>query len=74
MADGDMLDILVVGGGMCGILAGSRFAAENWSFRIIERASNFGGVWDYRANAYSHLQVRLAHSRKSLDWSRRPVL
>lgn len=51
------VDILIVGGGVCGVLAGRRFAQEGFSYRIIEKNDNFGGVWAYRANDYSHLQV-----------------
>ena len=54
MAD---VDVLIVGGGICGVLAGRRFAQEGLSYKIIERNGDYGGVWAYRANDYSHLQV-----------------
>ena len=51
------VDILIVGGGVCGVLAGRRFAHEGFSYKILEKNDDFGGVWAYRANDYSHLQV-----------------
>ena len=51
------VDVLVVGGGVCGVLAGRRFAREGWTYKIIEKNTDYGGVWAYRANNYSHLQV-----------------
>lgn len=51
------VDIVVVGGGVCGVLAARRFAQEGFTYKIIERNNDYGGVWAYRANEYSHLQV-----------------
>lgn len=50
-------DVVIIGGGVCGVLAGRRFAKEGFTYKIIEKAADFGGVWHYRANDYSHLQV-----------------
>lgn len=53
------IDVLIIGGGVCGVLAGARFAREGFSYKIIEKNHDYGGVWAYRANGYSHLQVSL---------------
>ena len=49
--------VVVVGGGICGVLAAQRLAQENIDFIIVERGNGFGGNWLVRANSYSHLQV-----------------
>ena len=62
-------DITIVGGGVCGVLAGQRFAREGFTYRILEKASDYGGVWAYRANSYSHLQVKISFARQCKDMS-----
>lgn len=52
-------DVTIIGGGVCGVLAGQRSAQEGWTYKIVEKAEDFGGVWAYRANSYSHLQVQV---------------
>jgi cation diffusion facilitator CzcD-associated flavoprotein CzcO len=40
------LDVLILGGGMCGLLIGSRLRQAGIdNIKIIERASDFGGTW-----------------------------
>ena len=53
----ESVDVLVVGGGICGVLAGQRCAAKGLSFRIVDRGTDFGGTWVSLANAHSQLQV-----------------
>lgn len=49
--------VVIVGGGICGVLAAQRLSQENIDFLIVERSDSFGGNWVVRANSYSHLQV-----------------
>jgi cation diffusion facilitator CzcD-associated flavoprotein CzcO len=49
--------VLVVGGGVCGVLAGQRCAAKGMSFRLVDAGEDFGGVWRTLANTHSQLQV-----------------
>ncbi len=60
--------VTVVGGGVCGVLAAQRFGKENLSYKIIEKGEDYGGVWAYRANDYSHLQVTLPHMQQASQW------
>ena len=57
MAMNDYVCVLIVGGGICGVLAGQRCAAKGLTFRIIDQANDFGGTWVSLANAHSQLQV-----------------
>ena len=52
------VDILIVGGGLCGVLAAHRCDENALSYCLIERQSDFGGVWASLANEHSHLQVK----------------
>ena len=62
--------VAIIGGGICGVMAGARCVRDGLSFVILERGSCYGGNWFVRANSYSHLQVyELALSR--LCWSLR---
>ena len=54
------VDVLIVGGGLCGVLAAHRCGANALSYCVIERQSDFGGVWASLANEHSHLQVKPA--------------
>ena len=58
-ADEINLDVLIYGGGLCGALAGHRCVVEGLTYYIIEKESDFGGVWHTLANEHSHLQVLL---------------
>ena len=51
-------DVVVVGGGVCGVLAAQKLGEEGLTYKVVERLEDFGGVWTYRANSYSHLQAR----------------
>ncbi len=51
------VDVLIVGGGVCGVLAAHRCNEKSLSYCLIERQSDFGGVWASLANEHSHLQV-----------------
>ncbi len=52
------VDVLIVGGGLCGVLAAHRCDENSLSYCLIERQSDFGGVWASLANEHSHLQVK----------------
>ena len=52
------VDVAILGAGISGVLAAQQALNDGLSFRIIDRCQDFGGVWDFRANSYSHLQVR----------------
>ena len=57
MAVTESVSVLIVGGGICGVLAGQRCAARGLSFRIFDQGPDFGGTWVSLANAHSQLQV-----------------
>ena len=57
MAVTESVSVLIVGGGICGVLAGQRCAAKGLSFRIVDKGTDFGGTWISLANAHSQLQV-----------------
>ena len=49
--------MLIIGGGVCGVLAGQRCAAKGLSFRLVDEGIDFGGTWSSLANTHSQLQV-----------------
>ena len=53
----ERVDVAILGAGISGVLAAQQAIRDNLSFRILDRCQDFGGVWDFRANSYSHLQV-----------------
>ena len=53
----ETVEVLVVGGGVCGVLAGQRCAAKGISFCVVDEGEDFGGVWCTLANTHSQLQV-----------------
>ena len=57
MAVPESVSVLIVGGGVCGVLAGQRCAAKGLSYRIVDKGTDFGGTWLSLANAHSQLQV-----------------
>ena len=57
MASQHHVDVIVIGGGLCGVLAGQRCTRVGLSYTIIEKEDDFGGVWETLANRHSHLQV-----------------
>ena len=52
------VDVVVLGGGVCGVLAAQKLKEAGFTVKLVEKRENYGGVWSYRANPYSHLQVR----------------
>lgn len=56
------VDVLIVGGGLCGVLAAHRCDYNALSYCLIERQSDFGGVWASLANEHSHLQVKASYN------------
>lgn len=65
----ERVDVLVIGGGVCGVLAGYELRQAGFSYRIVEKRDDYGGVWSYRANEYSHLQVSPAsHAHFACFW------
>ena len=51
------IPVVIVGGGVCGLLAADRCLREGIKFLLFERGEDYGGNWSVRANSYSHLQV-----------------
>jgi heterodisulfide reductase subunit A-like polyferredoxin len=54
-------EFVIVGGGICGILAAKQCSKRQWPYVMIERNPELGGVWSTLANRHSYLQVGLAH-------------
>ena len=52
------VEVAILGGGICGVLAAQQCTEKHMTFRILERMQTLGGVWSFRANTHSHLQVR----------------
>ena len=50
-------EVVILGGGICGVLTGQKCADEGTPYLIVEREADFGGVWATLANDYSSLQV-----------------
>lgn len=48
---------MIIGGGICGLLAAERCVREGIKFLLFERGDDYGGNWVVRANTYSHLQA-----------------
>ena len=57
MSEEESVEILIIGGGVCGVLAGQRCAAKGLSFRLVDEGIDFGGTWSSLANTHSQLQV-----------------
>jgi cation diffusion facilitator CzcD-associated flavoprotein CzcO len=51
-------EFVIVGGGICGILAAKQCSDRQWPYLVIERNAELGGVWGTLANNHSYLQVR----------------
>lgn len=51
-------DMMIVGGGICGILAAKMCADRRWPYVVVERNPELGGVWTTLANRHSYLQAR----------------
>jgi len=54
----EQIPVVIIGGGICGLLAAERCVREGIIFLLFERGDDFGGNWFVRANSYSHLQAR----------------
>ena len=54
------VDVVIVGGGVCGVLAAHRCLETALTYYIVDRQCDFGGVWASLANQHSHLQVNTA--------------
>ena len=54
----EQIPVVIIGGGICGLLAAERCVREGIDFTLFERNDDFGGNWVVRANTYSHLQAR----------------
>lgn len=52
------VDVCIVGGGICGILAAHGCVQRGLSFVVVEQGEALGGCWQTLANSYSTLQVR----------------
>ena len=53
----DEVEMVIVGGGICGILAAKQCHDRGMKYVVIEREAKLGGVWHTMANATSFLQV-----------------
>ena len=53
----ERVEMAIVGGGLCGVLAARNCATRGLSYRVVEREARLGGNWHTLANAYSHLQA-----------------
>lgn len=51
-------DMVIIGGGICGILAAKNCHDRGLKYKLIEREALLGGNWHLLANAHSYLQVR----------------
>ena len=56
-APGKTVDVCIIGGGLCGVLAAHRCQHAGLTYCVIERQSDLGGVWATLSNQHSHLQV-----------------
>ena len=66
----EQTDVLIIGGGICGVLAAQQCKERGIRFRLIDRCEDYGGVWAFRANSHSHLQVRVCLMTLScLSWA-----
>lgn len=50
-------DVVIIGGGICGILAARECQKRGLTYAILEREPQLGGNWYTKANAHSYLQV-----------------
>ena len=50
-------EIVVVGGGICGILAAKHCSDRRWPYIVVDRNEELGGVWGTLANRHSYLQA-----------------
>lgn len=53
----DNVDIVIIGGGICGIMAAKKAQERGLKYVVIERTHALGGVWHTMANATSFLQA-----------------
>ena len=56
-ASGNTVDVCIIGGGLCGVLAAHRCQQAGLTYCVIEKENDLGGVWASLANQHSHLQV-----------------
>lgn len=61
----EQFPVIIIGGGICGLLAAERCLRDGIQYLLFERGDDFGGNWVVRANTYSHLQA----SYETLDCS-----
>ena len=53
------VDVCIIGGGICGILAAHGCIERGLSFIVLEKGQELGGCWQTLANSYSTLQVKM---------------
>ncbi len=51
-------DMVIIGGGICGLLAARQCRDMGLSYTLIEREKRLGGNWHTKANDHSFLQVQ----------------
>jgi cation diffusion facilitator CzcD-associated flavoprotein CzcO len=54
---GEETEMVIVGGGICGILAAKQCHDRGMKYVVIEKEAKLGGVWHTMANSTSFLQV-----------------
>jgi heterodisulfide reductase subunit A-like polyferredoxin len=52
-------EMVIVGGGICGILAAKQCHDRGMKYVVIEKEAKLGGVWHTMANGTSFLQVSI---------------
>lgn len=50
-------DMVIIGGGICGLLAARQCRDKGLSYTLIEREKRLGGNWHTKANDHSFLQA-----------------
>ncbi len=74
MSAEESVEVLSIGGGICGVLAGQRCAAKGLSFRIVDEGIDFGGSWSSLANTHSQSQVgQVSCCTKTLTFAQRHI-
>lgn len=62
------VDVCIVGGGICGVLAAHGCIERGLSFVLLEKNSSLGGCWQTLANDHSTLQVGLVEMMINLSF------
>ena len=55
----EQTDMVIVGGGICGILAAKQCHDRGLKYIVVEKETSLGGVWTTMANKTSFLQASI---------------